>query len=141
MDARDIEKLVTKAKDDIIKEVHDRLPRKVGVVAVNHFKQNFRDGVEDPLPYADTIGCFSSASFPFQRMECKFHWAEYKFHGMEHTFHPVELKTYSNITAAIFRSKGRFITGETPSSVYLNLIHLAISLNDGFLPYIKMPTR
>ena len=44
MDARDIEKLVAKAKDDIIKEVYDRLPRKVGVVAVNHFKQNFRDG-------------------------------------------------------------------------------------------------
>ena len=44
MDARDIEKLVAKAKDDIIKEVHDKLPRKVGVVAVNHFKQNFRDG-------------------------------------------------------------------------------------------------
>ena len=85
MDARNIEKLVMKAKDDIIKEVHDRLPRKVGVVAVNHFKQNFRDGVEDPLPYADTIGRFSPASFPFQRMECK--------------FHPVELKTYSDITA------------------------------------------
>lgn len=44
MDARDIEKLVAKAKDDIIKEVNDRLPRKVGVTAVNHFKQNFRDG-------------------------------------------------------------------------------------------------
>ena len=44
MDARDIQKLVMKAKDDIIKEVNDRLPRKVGVVAVNHFKQNFRDG-------------------------------------------------------------------------------------------------
>ena len=44
MDARNIEKLVAKAKDDIIKEVNDRLPRKVGVTAVNHFKQNFRDG-------------------------------------------------------------------------------------------------
>ena len=44
MDARDIEKLVAKAKDDIIKEVNDRLPRKVGVTAVNHYKQNFRDG-------------------------------------------------------------------------------------------------
>ena len=44
MDARDIERLVAKAKDDILKEVNDRLPRKVGVVAVNHFKQNFRDG-------------------------------------------------------------------------------------------------
>ena len=44
MDARNIEKLVTKAKDDILKEVNDRLPRKVGVIAVNHFKQNFRDG-------------------------------------------------------------------------------------------------
>ncbi len=43
MDARDIEKLVKKAKDDIIKEVHDRLPRKVGITVVNHFKQNFRD--------------------------------------------------------------------------------------------------
>ena len=44
MDANDIEKLVMKAKDDIIKEVNDRLLRKVGVTAVNHFKQNFRDG-------------------------------------------------------------------------------------------------
>lgn len=44
MDAKNIEKLVKKAKDDILKEVHDRLPRKVGVIAVNHFKQNFRDG-------------------------------------------------------------------------------------------------
>lgn len=44
MDAKNIEKLVRKAKDDIIKEVNDRLPRKVGIIAVNHFKQNFRDG-------------------------------------------------------------------------------------------------
>ncbi len=43
MDANDIEKLVKKAKDDILKEVNDDLPRKVGVIAVNHFKQNFRD--------------------------------------------------------------------------------------------------
>ena len=52
MDARDIQKLVAKAKDNIIKEVHDRLPRKVGVVAVNHFKQNFRDGGA-----GSTMGC------------------------------------------------------------------------------------
>ena len=44
MDAKNIEKMVQKAKDDILKEVNDRLPRKVGVIAVNHFKQNFRDG-------------------------------------------------------------------------------------------------
>lgn len=44
MDAKNIEKLVGKAKNDILKEVTDRLPRKVGVIAVNHFKQNFRDG-------------------------------------------------------------------------------------------------
>ena len=44
MDAKNIEKLVEKAKDDIMREVNDRLPRKVGVIAVNHFKQNFRDG-------------------------------------------------------------------------------------------------
>ena len=43
MDARDIEKLVAKTKADIQREVNDRLPRKVGVTAVNHFKQNFRD--------------------------------------------------------------------------------------------------
>lgn len=41
---KNIEKLVEKAKEDIMKEVNDRLPRKVGVIAVNHFKQNFRDG-------------------------------------------------------------------------------------------------
>lgn len=44
MDAKNIVKLVEKAKDNILKEVQDRLPRKVGVIAVNHFKQNFRDG-------------------------------------------------------------------------------------------------
>ena len=44
MGARNIEAVLKKAKDDILKEVNDRLSRKVGVVAVNHFKQNFRDG-------------------------------------------------------------------------------------------------
>ena len=43
MDAKNIHKLVEKAKNDIKKAVYDRLPRKVGVIAVNHFKQNFRD--------------------------------------------------------------------------------------------------
>jgi len=44
MDAKNLQILVQKAKDDILKEVNDRLPRKVGIIAVNHFKQNFRDG-------------------------------------------------------------------------------------------------
>ena len=44
MDAKNIQKLVERIKDDVEKEVYDRLPRKVGVIAVNHFKQNFRDG-------------------------------------------------------------------------------------------------
>ena len=44
MDAKDIKKLAERIKKDVEKEVYDRLPRKVGVVAVNHFKQNFRDG-------------------------------------------------------------------------------------------------
>ena len=44
MDAKNIQKLVEKAQNDILQEVNDRLPRKVGVIAVNHFKQNFRDG-------------------------------------------------------------------------------------------------
>lgn len=44
MDAKNIEKHIQHAKKDIEKEVCDRLPRKVGTIAVNHFKQNFRDG-------------------------------------------------------------------------------------------------
>lgn len=44
MTPKEIEKRIIRAKEDIQKEVTDRLPRKVGVVAVNHFKQNFRDG-------------------------------------------------------------------------------------------------
>ena len=58
MDAKNIQKLVEKAKNDILKEVNDRLPRKVGVIAVNHFKQNFRDGgwLDDGLhPWKKTI--------------------------------------------------------------------------------------
>ena len=43
MDAKNLQILVQKAKDDILKEVNDRLPRKVGIIAVNHYKQNFRD--------------------------------------------------------------------------------------------------
>ena len=58
MDAKNIQKLVEKAKNDILQEVNDRLPRKVGIVAVNHFKQNFRDGgwLDDGLhPWKKTI--------------------------------------------------------------------------------------
>ncbi|MBQ0075089.1 MAG: phage virion morphogenesis protein [Prevotella sp.] len=44
MDAKNIQKLAERIKEEVEKEVYDRLPRKVGVVAVNHFKQNFRDG-------------------------------------------------------------------------------------------------
>ena len=44
MDAKNIQKLAERIKEEVEKEVHDRLPRKVGVIAVNHFKQNFRDG-------------------------------------------------------------------------------------------------
>ena len=43
MDAKEIQKRIVRLKDDIEREVRDRLPRKVGIVAVNHFKQNFRD--------------------------------------------------------------------------------------------------
>lgn len=43
MDAKEIQKRIERIKDDIQREVSDRLPRKVAVVAVNHFKQNFRD--------------------------------------------------------------------------------------------------
>lgn len=43
MDARNLQQLVEKAKNDILREVNDRLPRKVGITAVNNFRQNFRD--------------------------------------------------------------------------------------------------
>lgn len=43
MDYKELERRIARAKDDIGREVRDRLPRKVGVAAVNHFKQNFRD--------------------------------------------------------------------------------------------------
>lgn len=42
MDAKEIQMRIERVKTDIEKEVRDRLPRKVGVVAVNHFRQNFR---------------------------------------------------------------------------------------------------
>lgn len=44
MDAKEIQKRIVRLKDDIEREVRDRLPRKVGIVAVNHFKQHFREG-------------------------------------------------------------------------------------------------
>ena len=43
MDAKHISDIITRAKDDILREVADRLPRTVGITAVNHFTQNFRD--------------------------------------------------------------------------------------------------
>ena len=43
MDAKKIGDIVEKLKADVLTEVNDRLPRKVSVIAVNHFKQNFRD--------------------------------------------------------------------------------------------------
>ncbi len=43
MDAKEIRKRIERVKDDIEREVQQRLPKKVGIVAVNHFKQNFRD--------------------------------------------------------------------------------------------------
>lgn len=43
MDAKNLSKAILNAKDDIIKEINDRLPRKIGVIATNHFKQNFRN--------------------------------------------------------------------------------------------------
>ena len=56
MDAKNIQFLVEKAKNDILQEVNDRLPRKVGITAVNHFRQNFRDA-----------GCRDGGLRPWQR--------------------------------------------------------------------------
>ena len=43
MDTKNIGNIIARAKDDILREVSDRLPRAVGITAVNHFTQNFRD--------------------------------------------------------------------------------------------------
>lgn len=43
MTPNQISSLILRAKDDILREVNDRLPRTVGITAVNHFRQNFRD--------------------------------------------------------------------------------------------------
>lgn len=42
--ARELERKVERIKKRIEREVYERLPRKVGAAAVNHFKQNFREG-------------------------------------------------------------------------------------------------
>lgn len=43
MDAKNLPQIIDRLKRDILLEVTDRLPRKAGIVAVNHFRQNFRD--------------------------------------------------------------------------------------------------
>lgn len=43
-DAKELQRKVERLKKEIEREVYDKLPRKVGAVAVNHFKQNFREG-------------------------------------------------------------------------------------------------
>ena len=42
-DPKKLERMVAKIKEQVEREVNDRLPRKVGIIAVQHFKQNFRD--------------------------------------------------------------------------------------------------
>ena len=43
-DSRDLQRKIERLKQEIEREVYDRLPRKVGAVATAHFKQNFREG-------------------------------------------------------------------------------------------------
>ena len=42
--SKELQRKIERLKKEIEREVYDRLPRKVGVVAVRHFKQNFREG-------------------------------------------------------------------------------------------------
>lgn len=42
-DPRAVVRMVEYLKAELEREVNDRLPRKVGVIAVQHFRQNFRD--------------------------------------------------------------------------------------------------
>lgn len=42
-DPKKLERMVSKIQEQVEREVNDRLPRKVGIIAVQHFRQNFRD--------------------------------------------------------------------------------------------------
>ena len=42
-DPKKLERMVSKLTEQVEREVNDRLPRKVGLIAVQHFRQNFRD--------------------------------------------------------------------------------------------------
>ena len=42
--SNELERKIARLKKEIERELYDRLPRKVGIVAVRHFKQNFREG-------------------------------------------------------------------------------------------------
>jgi phage gpG-like protein len=42
-DARNLDRILAGQVEKITREITDRLPRKVGIVAVNHFKNNFRE--------------------------------------------------------------------------------------------------
>ena len=42
--SKELQRKIERLKKEIEREVYDILPRKVGVVAVRHFKQNFREG-------------------------------------------------------------------------------------------------
>nr|DAJ35632.1 MAG TPA: tail morphogenesis protein [Caudoviricetes sp.] len=42
-DPKQLGRLIMKLKEQVERDVNDRLPRKVGIIAVQHFKQNFRD--------------------------------------------------------------------------------------------------
>ena len=42
--SNEFKRKIARLKKEIEREVYYRLPRKVGVVAVRHFKQNFREG-------------------------------------------------------------------------------------------------
>lgn len=42
-DSKAIVRAVERMREEVEREVYDRLPRRLGVLAVQHFKQNFRD--------------------------------------------------------------------------------------------------
>ena len=44
MNTSDFKKILKLLEQDLQKTISDTLPRKAGVLAVNHTRQNFRDG-------------------------------------------------------------------------------------------------
>ena len=59
MNTSDFKKILKLLEQDLQKTISDTLPRKAGVLAVNHTRQNFRDGVTFPFSVRKSLAPIS----------------------------------------------------------------------------------